>query len=333
MRMGSTSRRPGARECGCRLVLACSCACSVAALLARVAPARMGAFFRGSSHVLRFALTLMQSRQLVACLTRITSTVFVCLLACVFARAARLVAGGQAAAHRRMAPRWSYEGRLVFLPCRRPRWWWCIDGVVFGGGRGWRSRVDARSAAPQGFGDSMNWTTGDVCAWFASVGYEVHGIDYEAHGRSDGLAGLISSFDRVVDDVRAHFAGARAGAAARGLASFIFGESLGGAVAIHITQRDGPGAWAGAIFCAPMVKISDAMKPPACVISLLRLVERVAPTLQVQSLRAWACMHSRMRTPCGRGATGDCACLRVFLCAFLCVRAGECGRWRVRGAV
>ncbi len=50
-------------------------------------------------------------------------------------------------------------------------------------------------------------------------------------------------------------------------------------------QRDGPGAWAGAVLCAPMVKIADKMKPHRCVISILRMVEKLAPTLQVTCAR------------------------------------------------
>lgn len=37
------------------------------------------------------------------------------------------------------------------------------------------------------------------------AGYGVYGIDYEGHGKSDGLKGFINNFDDVVDDCSRHF--------------------------------------------------------------------------------------------------------------------------------
>lgn len=40
---------------------------------------------------------------------------------------------------------------------------------------------------------------------FVKSGYAVYGIDYEGHGKSDGLAGLVMNFDDVIDDCFNHF--------------------------------------------------------------------------------------------------------------------------------
>lgn len=36
-------------------------------------------------------------------------------------------------------------------------------------------------------------------------GYGVYGMDYEGHGRSDGLSAYVPNFDHLVDDVSAHY--------------------------------------------------------------------------------------------------------------------------------
>ncbi len=131
----------------------------------------------------------------------------------------------------------------------------------------------------------------------------MHGFDYESHGRSDGLVGLIDSFDRIVDDARAHFAGVRASAAARGLAAFIFGESLGGAVALHVTQARGARsarAWV-------MMDRADAC---ACPPSTARAVGRVAVRLRL-------CAHGFVHV-------GLCARVRARACVRVCVLVCVC---------
>jgi len=61
---------------------------------------------------------------------------------------------------------------------------------------------------------------------------------------------------------------------------FLYGESMGGAVALLIHRKE-PAAWNGAVLIAPMVKISDEMKPPAVVIAVLSRLAYFAPTWQI----------------------------------------------------
>lgn len=39
----------------------------------------------------------------------------------------------------------------------------------------------------------------------ANGGYAVYGIDYEGHGKSYGLPGLVKNFDTIIDDCLRHF--------------------------------------------------------------------------------------------------------------------------------
>lgn len=45
----------------------------------------------------------------------------------------------------------------------------------------------------------------DTGTRLAKAGYAAYGIDYEGHGRSDGLHGLVPSMDKLVEDVGAYF--------------------------------------------------------------------------------------------------------------------------------
>lgn len=39
----------------------------------------------------------------------------------------------------------------------------------------------------------------------AKGGFAVYGLDYEGHGKSDGLFGLVNKFENIVDDCFHHF--------------------------------------------------------------------------------------------------------------------------------
>ena len=95
------------------------------------------------------------------------------------------------------------------------------------------------------------------------------------HGQSDGLLALVEDFDRLVGDVAAYFDTVRA--SYPDLTPFLYGESMGGAVALKVSFLR-PNAFQGAVLAAPMVKIADEMKPPQCVIDLMVRLSRRYPT-------------------------------------------------------
>ncbi|KAM0875096.1 hypothetical protein ACQ4PT_037019 [Festuca glaucescens] len=117
----------------------------------------------------------------------------------------------------------------------------------------------------------------------AQAGYAVHGMDYEGHGKSDGLRGYVPSFDVLLGDCDAHFASVVA-AHKEQPPRFLLGESMGGAVAL-LLHRARPTYWTGAVLVASMCKITDEMKPPPAVIKILEAIVRYIPTWKIVPTR------------------------------------------------
>lgn len=61
---------------------------------------------------------------------------------------------------------------------------------------------------------------------------------------------------------------------------FLYGESMGGAVALLLHKRD-PAFWDGAVLVAPMCKISEKVKPHPMVINILTKVEEIIPKWKI----------------------------------------------------
>ncbi|KAL2236553.1 UNVERIFIED_CONTAM: Caffeoylshikimate esterase [Sesamum indicum] len=114
----------------------------------------------------------------------------------------------------------------------------------------------------------------------ASHGYGVFGIDYEGHGRSSGARCYIKRFDNIINDCSEYFKSICAQEEYREKKRFLYGESMGGAVAL-LTHKKDPGFWDGAVLVAPMCKISEKVKPHPVVISLLTRVEDVIPKWKI----------------------------------------------------
>lgn len=61
---------------------------------------------------------------------------------------------------------------------------------------------------------------------------------------------------------------------------FLYGESMGGAIALHIHRKE-PVEWTGAVLQAPMCKISESVKPPSIVTSILTKLAGYIPTWKI----------------------------------------------------
>ncbi|OVA04983.1 Alpha/beta hydrolase fold-1 [Macleaya cordata] len=127
-----------------------------------------------------------------------------------------------------------------------------------------------------GYGDTCTFFFEGIARKLASSGYGVFAMDYPGFGLSEGLHGYIPSFDRLVDDVIEHFSKVKETMEYQNLPSFLFGQSMGGAVALKVHLKQ-PNAWDGAVLVAPMCKIAEDMVPPMGVKQLLIAVANVLP--------------------------------------------------------
>ncbi|XP_058087219.1 caffeoylshikimate esterase isoform X2 [Magnolia sinica] len=135
------------------------------------------------------------------------------------------------------------------------------------------SPVKATVCFCHGYGDTCTFFFEGIARKLASSGYGVFAMDYPGFGLSDGLHGYIPNFDSLVDDVIEHFSKVKE---YRSLPSFLFGESMGGAVALKVHLRQ-THAWDGAILVAPMCKIAEDMVPPWALKQFLICIAKVLP--------------------------------------------------------
>ncbi|KAL9226542.1 hypothetical protein vseg_002343 [Gypsophila vaccaria] len=127
-----------------------------------------------------------------------------------------------------------------------------------------------------GYGDTCTFFPEGTARKLASAGYAVCAMDLPGFGLSDGLHGYIPSFDNLVDDVIENYSKVREKPEFRTLPTFLFGQSMGGAVALKVHLKQ-PNAWNGAILLAPMCKIADDMYPPAILTKLLITLSKALP--------------------------------------------------------
>ncbi|KAK2364677.1 alpha/beta-Hydrolases superfamily protein [Trifolium repens] len=114
----------------------------------------------------------------------------------------------------------------------------------------------------------------------ACAKYAVYGIDYEGHGRSEGVRCYIKKFNNIVNDCYDFFKSVSELQEYKGMARFLYGESMGGAVSLLLHQKD-PSFWDGAVLVAPMCKISEKVKPHQIVINILTKVEDIIPKWKI----------------------------------------------------
>ncbi|XP_020248887.1 caffeoylshikimate esterase-like isoform X2 [Asparagus officinalis] len=122
------------------------------------------------------------------------------------------------------------------------------------------SSIKAIICLCHGYGDTCSFFFEGIAKKLTSEGYGVFALDYPGFGLSEGLHGYIPSFDDLVGDVVEHFTKIKEKPEYKGLPSFLFGESMGGAVALKVHLKQ-PEAWDGAVLAAPMCKISDDVVP------------------------------------------------------------------------
>ncbi|KAI3937242.1 hypothetical protein MKW92_051291 [Papaver armeniacum] len=114
----------------------------------------------------------------------------------------------------------------------------------------------------------------------ASAGYGVIGIDYEGHGRSSGARCYTGNFSNIVTDCSNFFKSVCDEEEYKDKARLLYGESMGGAVALLIHKKDLT-YWNGAVLVAPMCKISEKLKPHPMVVKMLTRIENIIPKWKI----------------------------------------------------
>ncbi|KAL3501724.1 hypothetical protein ACH5RR_036173 [Cinchona calisaya] len=131
-----------------------------------------------------------------------------------------------------------------------------------------------------GYGDTCTFFFEGIAKHIAASGYGVYAIDHPGFGLSEGLHGYVPHFDGIVDNVLEIYKIIKGRPEIIGLPRFIFGQSMGGAVALKSLLKD-PNEWDGIMLVAPMCKIAEAMTPPVPLQKILILLSRVMPTAKL----------------------------------------------------
>ncbi|KAI3866173.1 hypothetical protein MKX03_008777, partial [Papaver bracteatum] len=106
------------------------------------------------------------------------------------------------------------------------------------------------------------------------------GVEYSTHGRSRGARCYIKKFSNIVTDCRNFFKSVCDQEEYKDKPRLLYGESMGGAVALLIHKKD-PTYWNGAVLVAPMCKISEKVKPHPMVVKMLTRIEEIIPKWKI----------------------------------------------------
>ncbi|CAK9327416.1 unnamed protein product [Citrullus colocynthis] len=131
-----------------------------------------------------------------------------------------------------------------------------------------------------GYGNNISWTFQATSIFLAQMGFACFALDIEGHGRSQGLKAFVPNVDSVVHDCLSFFNFLKLDPQFQGLPSFLYGESMGGAICLLIHFAD-PKGFDGAVLVAPMCKISDNVKPHWPIPQFLTAVAKFLPTLAI----------------------------------------------------
>jgi len=106
-------------------------------------------------------------------------------------------------------------------------------------------------------------------------------LDCPGHGRSDGLWALIGDWAFMIKQIAEVLEKVFVPMVQQlGKPMFCWGESQGGAVAIHLCMYR-PNLFKGAVIVCPMCDVADEVKPPPAVVNSLLLVSKFAGSLPV----------------------------------------------------
>ena len=138
-----------------------------------------------------------------------------------------------------------------------------------------------------GFGDySRSKENFEIAVRFCNAGYAIISMDHEGHGFSDGLHVHLTDLNSITQDtLKCLQEESRNYAELSGKRLFIYGESMGGAIAFKVgVSGHAEGLVAGVILAAPMVDIAKETKPPKLLELLLVWMSSLFPRAPVTPL-------------------------------------------------
>ncbi|XAR59360.1 2-acylglycerol O-acyltransferase [Bertholletia excelsa] len=157
------------------------------------------------------------------------------------------------------------QNTKIFTQC------WCPDSTTSPSLRGIVAMV-------HGYNSETSWLFELTAVAIAKAGFYVCALDLQGHGYSDGLPGHIPCMDLVVQDCIQFFDIIRANHP--NLPAFLFGESLGGAIAVLICLKQA-NEWSGMVVRGAMCEVSAKAKPVWPLEELLPLAAYFAPTWKI----------------------------------------------------
>lgn len=131
-----------------------------------------------------------------------------------------------------------------------------------------------------GYGNNISWSFQSTAIFLAQNGFACVALDLEGHGYSEGIPGFVPNVDLVVRDCLNYFNFVKLNPQFQNLPSFLYGESMGGAICLLIHFSD-PKSFNGAILVAPMCRIADELKPKWPIPQILIPMAKLFPTLAI----------------------------------------------------
>mmetsp|Transcript_28819 Transcript_28819/g.48404 ORF Transcript_28819/g.48404 Transcript_28819/m.48404 type:complete len:351 (+) Transcript_28819:38-1090(+) len=137
-----------------------------------------------------------------------------------------------------------------------------------------------------GYSESSSMYIRVTAMKFCAKGFAVLSYDAEGHGFSDGLHVFVNDLQDINHDVNDYFTAQMQQERFRKLPFFIYGESMGGAVAFNLCTRHTIKSLVhGVVLICPMVKVSDEVKPPQFIVDILMKVARYLPLAPIAPVK------------------------------------------------